>query len=250
MATHRVRIYRGSCATVQSGVAPILCPLADIVPAGGDQAGDPAAVAVDVSSTSVDVGLADLLATRHAVAVFDDHERCVACGAIGGDLRREGHGPGSNLFFGLREVGGSGYTGVGWFLAEQGVTTATIFLAEGLGSGPISASTSSAGIVTVSASSAVGTSSVEQRTRTQSWLRPAIETSRGTLGCAVSVPLFVVTLLWWLSNVGLIVSLVLALIGLLEWRSPLEWLVAVVVLGGIRFALSWVLAVVLGDSPS
>lgn len=107
MATHRVRIYRGSCATARSGIAPILCPLADIEPAGGD----PAAIAVDVSSTSVNFGLADLLATRHAVAVFDDRERCVACGGIGGGLRREGHGPGSNLFFGLQEVGGVGLFG-------------------------------------------------------------------------------------------------------------------------------------------
>lgn len=66
----------------------------------------------------------------------------------------------------------------------------------------------------------------------------------------MSIPLFVVTLLWWLSNVALLVGSILALVGAVEWRGVLQWLIAVVVLAGVRFALSWVLAVVLGDPMS
>lgn len=127
---YRVMIYRASCAAASARAASPLIPLADLDRVAGDAAGDPEAVPVAVATTAVPVALVDLLATRHVVAVFDHAERCVAGGAIGGDLQRDNDGRPTNLFFGLVGTEGEGYGGVGWFLAQpDGTMTSTIFLA-------------------------------------------------------------------------------------------------------------------------
>jgi hypothetical protein len=76
----------------------------------GDAEGSRRATAAESSYTVIDVSLADLLATAHAVNVHQSHDAMnvyIVCGEIGGVRRADG-----SLAVGLREVNGSGYEGI------------------------------------------------------------------------------------------------------------------------------------------
>ncbi len=128
VTTYHVRVYRGPCSTVSTGGAPLAYPLADVTRPEENAADDPEVWRVGVATTSLSVALVDLLASRHVVAAFDEHENCVACGAIAGPVDQQG-----NLFIGLKESAASGYVGIAWFL-DQGerAVIVTIFLVGGL----------------------------------------------------------------------------------------------------------------------
>jgi hypothetical protein len=86
-----------------------------------------APIPVAVATTEVAVPLADILAGGHALNVhnpenLDDY---VACGNIGGVADERG-----DLFVGLDDVDGSGYSGVAWLHDNGASTTVVVFLSD------------------------------------------------------------------------------------------------------------------------
>lgn len=84
-----------------------------------------APVPVAVATTEVDVSLADLLATPHAINVHDasDISVYIACGNIGGIPDDNG-----NLFIGLAEQNGSGFNGSAWLHENGSGVTVTVIV--------------------------------------------------------------------------------------------------------------------------
>ena len=138
-------IHEGTCASLGA----VAYPLVDVSLApAADSATPPAQPAMihasDVltSVTTVDVSIADLLATPHAINIHESAaniQHYVACGDIVGEVRlhmRSAAPPG--LVIPLVELNGSGYAGIAWLEpTADGQTTVTIFLATGLiGAGP------------------------------------------------------------------------------------------------------------------
>ena len=106
------------------GAAAVGTPMATPV---ASVSGGADAVPVAVATTRVELALSDILAADHAINVHDpsDISNYVACGAIGGTPDAQG-----NLFIGLQEQNGSGYSGVAWLLDDgSGAgTIVTVFL--------------------------------------------------------------------------------------------------------------------------
>jgi hypothetical protein len=93
-------------------------------------AGAPSAAAVTLSVTTVAAPLADVVAGGHAIVVYESDEamdEIVACGDVGGPML------GESLVVGLREVAGSGHSGIATLVPGEGGTVVTIYLGEGLG---------------------------------------------------------------------------------------------------------------------
>jgi hypothetical protein len=86
-----------------------------------------APIPVAVATTEVPMPIADLVAGKYAVNVHDpaDPSRYVACGNVGGVPDERG-----DLFFGLGEYEGSGYTGAVWLHDNGSSTTVVVFLAH------------------------------------------------------------------------------------------------------------------------
>lgn len=96
-----------------------------VMPEAADFGGAPIPVAV--ATTEVPVGLADIIAGGHALNVHDaaDPSVYVACGNVGGVPDERG-----DLFIGLGEDEGSGYSGVAWLHDNGGSTTVVVFLSN------------------------------------------------------------------------------------------------------------------------
>ena len=89
----------------------------------------PNVVPVHVSTTTVDVSLADLLATPHAINVHasaDEIETYIACGDITGTPS------GRELGVPLAPLSDSGYSGIAWLHGDGNRTQVTVFLTLGL----------------------------------------------------------------------------------------------------------------------
>jgi hypothetical protein len=115
-------IYGGSCDALDDQPA---FPLSDVTVQS--PAGDPAAQ-VATSYSSVSAPIEEIVGAPHAVIVATggDPAAAVACGEIGATVA------GNDLFFGLREVNDSGYTGIGWLHADGDSTRVTLFVARDL----------------------------------------------------------------------------------------------------------------------
>ena len=115
--------------TPMAGVAtPMASPMAGMATPMAGMMGATAAVPVAVATTQVPLALSDILAGQHAINVHESAaniQRYIACGAIGGTPDAQG-----NLFVGLQEQNGSGFSGVAWLLDNGGGagTTVTVFL--------------------------------------------------------------------------------------------------------------------------
>lgn len=132
--------HLGTCADLDPTPA---IPLADLqfpdwVPSLSGEGGDievmlpnpadfgNAPIPVAVSTTEVQVALADIVAGGHAVNVHDpaDPSQYIACGNVGGVPDQNG-----DLFIGLEEHEGSGYSGAVWLHDNGGSsTTVVVFL--------------------------------------------------------------------------------------------------------------------------
>jgi len=133
-AGHPAHVHRGTCDTLDP--APLF-PLADAVAAGAGapQAGGTAGAAVPPpvasSVTTLQLPLANILASQHAINAHESAvniQRYIACGEIAGAPDARG-----NLFVELREQNASGFSGAGWLRDNgNGTTTAILFLAQGL----------------------------------------------------------------------------------------------------------------------
>jgi hypothetical protein len=124
-----------------SPMAGMATPMAGMATPMAGMAGG-AVVPVAVATTRVSMALSDILGAPHAINLHDpaapaDPSRYLACGDIGGAPDPQG-----NLFVGLQEQNGSGYSGVAW-LQDDGSgngTIVTVFLANSAGSAGMMAS--------------------------------------------------------------------------------------------------------------
>lgn len=132
-------IHAGMCPEV----GPVVFPLADVVGAGAmgmdmamatPMAGGGAAIPAMMSVTTVQADLTTILSAQHAINLHQSAEAIdvyIACGDIGGTPDA-----GNNLVVGLAERNASGFSGVAWLHGnDDGTTTVTIFLAQGLSGG-------------------------------------------------------------------------------------------------------------------
>lgn len=133
---HPAHIHAGDCANL----GPVVFPLSDVgVPASGEEGatpiaeaaggatGAPNAIPAYLGITQLDAQIDDILTAPHAINVHESAgniETYIACGEIGG-VRY-----GDNIQFGLRELNGSGYTGIGLISANpDGGVNVLVYLA-------------------------------------------------------------------------------------------------------------------------
>jgi plastocyanin len=131
--THPIHIHSGTCATLGDVVYPLNDlggPMMDAngTPIASMPMGATDAIPVDVSITTVQATLNDLVGTAYAINVHESAENIgnyIACGNIGGAMMT------SDLAIGLGELNGSGYSGVAWLHDNgDGTTTVTVYLTE------------------------------------------------------------------------------------------------------------------------
>jgi uncharacterized cupredoxin-like copper-binding protein len=127
---HPAHIHEGTCA-VLGDVAYVLSDVVPAAPAAGSPAamGAPTAIPVEMSVTTVNAKLADLLAAPYAINIHQSGkaiEDYIACGDIGGQV------VGADLMIGLRLLGTYGYAGIAVLHADGDTTTVTVYLAERL----------------------------------------------------------------------------------------------------------------------
>jgi hypothetical protein len=129
------RIYAGRCGALGAEPAFQLIDVGAVegIEAGETPQGARTAIPAEFSTTVVNVPLADLLATEHAIDVrIDDADPAtsIACGDIGGPVEA---GPeGDELAVGLQERGQSAYSGIASLQSEDERTLVRVFLARGL----------------------------------------------------------------------------------------------------------------------
>jgi uncharacterized cupredoxin-like copper-binding protein len=129
-------IHSGDCVNL----GDVVQPLTDLTAGSGDRGGQARkAVQGENSFTTVPMALDAILDSDHAINVHlsaDEIGTYIACGEIGGRLT-----PGGSLIIGLRELNGSGYTGVAVLTpSADGVSTdVSTFIAPVLGMGQNSA---------------------------------------------------------------------------------------------------------------
>jgi hypothetical protein len=116
---HPAHIHSGTCAELGDVVAP----LPDVIDPGTglEFQGVPDAIVVDVSVSTVDLSLDELLASPHAINVHQSAEEIdvyIACGDIGGHLLTSVEGR-QFMLIGLAEQNDSGRSGTAW-LGEEG----------------------------------------------------------------------------------------------------------------------------------
>lgn len=120
---HPVHIHQGTCDNLDP--AP-LHVLNDITPPETVAEG---ATIVEISVTTVDAPLADIANGEHSINAHesaDNIQNYIACGEIGTLAS------GDQIAIGLRELNGSGYSGVAVLQAAGEQTEVTLYLAQGL----------------------------------------------------------------------------------------------------------------------
>ncbi len=132
---HPAHIHTGTC----DELGDVVFPLTDV--AAGTMSGTPAAeggaIAVETSETEVAETLETITQGGHAINIHLSTEEIgtyIACGDIGGVVMT-GTTMGDVLAIGLREVGGSGYSGVATLQAQGEQTLVTIFLTQNVAGG-------------------------------------------------------------------------------------------------------------------
>jgi len=119
---HPVHIHAGSC----DDLGDIVVPVTDIeLNTAGEVFGAASAQPVEQSQTDVELSLSDILAAPHAVNVHESAEAIqnyIACGDIGGRVVD------GDLLIGLKEVNGSGYSGVAQLVSVDDTTNVMLFL--------------------------------------------------------------------------------------------------------------------------
>jgi hypothetical protein len=127
MQAHPVHIHSGNC----DELGEVVAPLTDLTTPEGDRVGQRNRAAQGTASyTNVPLTLDAILAEDHAINAHlsaDQIDVYIACGEVGGVMAPDG-----TLTIGLREIGGSGYTGIAYLApgADGASTDVTVFLAE------------------------------------------------------------------------------------------------------------------------
>ncbi len=133
--SHPAHIHTGTCDEIGDVVFPLSnvgVPQSDATPmaeeTGGGAVGSELALPAFVSITQLDASLEDILSGEHVINVHESEENIgnyIACGEIGGIQQ------GDTLYFGLRELNGSGYTGVGLISGDpDGSTNVVVYLSQ------------------------------------------------------------------------------------------------------------------------
>lgn len=138
---HPAHIHTGTCAEL----GDVVFPLTEV--AAGTMSGTPAAaggaigaetaIAVEMSETAVAETLENIVQGGHAINIHLSTQEIgtyIACGDIGGTVAT-GTTMGDVLAIGLRELNGSGYSGVATLRAQGEQTLVTIFLTQNVGGG-------------------------------------------------------------------------------------------------------------------
>ena len=131
MEPHPAHIHSGSCAQL----GDVVYPLDNVgggtmmgTPVTGQQMGATDAIPVETSVTTVQTTLQELTGAAYAINVHESAQNIgnyIACGDIGGMVMS------SDLAIGLRELNGSGYSGVAWLHDNgDGTTTVAVFLTQ------------------------------------------------------------------------------------------------------------------------
>jgi hypothetical protein len=136
---HPARIHEGSCESL-GAVALSLNGVGGSVDLDGAPVATPAAVNPDttyqvmVSETTIDAPLETLLASDHAVMIYESDEEMqgISCGNIGGAMH------GETLITGLAEIGIPGHLGFAIFQPQGEQTAVEIILGHAMA--PVSAS--------------------------------------------------------------------------------------------------------------
>jgi plastocyanin len=118
-------IHSGDC----DELGPIVQPLANLNAPGTDVIGNDEAVVAEAAFTNIPLTLEEMTASDHAVKVHLSREQIdvyLACGDIGGTLAEDGA-----LIVGLKELDGSGYTGIAYLRPlPNGTTDTSVIIAE------------------------------------------------------------------------------------------------------------------------
>ena len=131
---HPVHIHSGTC----DNLGDVVVPLTDIkLNTAGESFGLASAVPVEESETDAAISMSDLLASPHAINAHesaDAIQNYIACGDIGGRVVD------GDLLIGLREVNGSGYSGIAKLETDDDGVEVYLYVArelsEGTGSAP------------------------------------------------------------------------------------------------------------------
>ena len=140
---HPARIHKGACESLQ-GVAYRLNGVGGSVDTEGAPVATPTAInpkttyQVMVSDTVIDATIDDLLASDHAIMIYesDDAMEAIACGNVGGALS------GDELIVGLGEARIPGHLGFALFTPDGDQTDVLVILGHAMA--PVSASSGAA----------------------------------------------------------------------------------------------------------
>jgi hypothetical protein len=128
-AHHPAFVRQGTCA--QPNAQPAFT-LTEIAMNMAEHGAGPA-IPVEISATTIDAKLADLLAQPYEIDVHEVKElgeaagtEPIACGDLGGQPT------GDVLAVGIREVNGSGFSGIAVLQVAGDRTTVTLYMAHGL----------------------------------------------------------------------------------------------------------------------
>lgn len=128
---HPAHVHAGACEAPGDVVFPLSNVsgenLVDGEAMAGDVVGSDSAIPVDLSVTTVQASLADIVAADHSIVVHESEENIgnyVLCGDIGGTMMGD-----SDLAIGLGELNGSGSSGSALLHDNgDGTTTVTLFV--------------------------------------------------------------------------------------------------------------------------
>ena len=127
--TRPTHIHAGACPAP----GDVVTPLTDTAAGTGDAVGSTAAIGVEVGHTTVELALADIVATDHSIVVHlgpDDMGTYLVCGDVGGVPMGIEMGM-SDLAVGLAPVGDSTFSGIAWLRdTGDGSTTVNVFIAD------------------------------------------------------------------------------------------------------------------------
>jgi plastocyanin len=131
---HPVHIHSGTCAALGDVVVPLNDVGGEMMGADGspvamESMGASSAIPVDVSVTTVEMALADIVGGEFAINAHESTENIqnhIACGDLGGMVMG-----GTDLAIGLGQLNDSGYSGVAWLHDNgDGTTAVSVFLTE------------------------------------------------------------------------------------------------------------------------
>lgn len=118
-------IHQGDC----DEPGEVVQPLNNLNAPGQEAIGNDEAVVAEAAFTNIPLSLDEMVATDHAVKVHLSKEQIdvyLACGDIGGTLAEDGA-----LIVGLKELNGSGYTGIAYLRPlPNGTTDTSVIIAR------------------------------------------------------------------------------------------------------------------------